>query len=202
MLFGPGRLLGPAAGGGASYRLSAANLLLLPDTFGSAPWTAGAGGNAVVTAGTVTAPDGIGLGSTLEDNSAAGTLGRVQPVTITSGSGAYSGAVYLKAGTSSVASLRLFLGGGTTVVPGEAVINLATGAAQWRTSQAGTSFTVTSVNNGWYRVQVVVTDSASGNTSITLEVRPAFAATYSATLNNAATGTVYAWRAQLVAGAL
>jgi hypothetical protein len=176
------------------------NLLLRSAEFDNAAWVAGGNGDAVVTANSGTAPDGTTTADTLNDNSATNALGKAQSVTITSGSGYYTASVYMKAATSSVVSLNISLSGGTTPVFGQAVINLATGAAQWRGSFAGFSFAVTDVGGGWYRAAVTVADNASGHTACGAEIRPAFAATYSPTINTSATGTVLAWGAQLETG--
>lgn len=188
-----------ARAGRSSFALLPGNLLLQPDSFGDAPWAAGGGGGAVVTAGAAGAPDGSSLASTLEDTNTGGLVGRAQSVVIVPGTTAYTVSAYYKAGTSSVASLRAVLSGGTSV-PGEAVINLATGAVQWRTANVGTALSSADVGGGWWRVSVTVTGNGTANNSLGVEVRPAFAATYSPTSSAAATGTIYAWRAQAVVG--
>jgi hypothetical protein len=175
------------------------NLLLRSAEFDNAAWVAGSNGGAVVTADSGTAPDGTTTADTLNDNNAVSATGKAQSITITSGSGYYTASVYMKAGTSSVASLNMTLSGGT-LVSGQAVINLATGAAQWRTANAGFSFAVTDAGGGWYRAAVTVADNASGNTVCAVEIRPAFAATYSPTMSAAAQGAILVWGAQLETG--
>lgn len=173
----------------------ATNSTLWSQDFTQAAWVAGAGGAAVVTGNAGIAPDGTLTASLLDDNSAVATLGRNQGITVTSSTNAHSAAVFMKAGTSTVASWRCTLSGGTTSVAGELVVDLTNGNAQWRSGVVGTSFSVVNCGNGWYRAIVTITDNASGNTQFAHEVRPSFAATYSATLDSASTGTALFWGA-------
>lgn len=172
------------------------NLLLQANNIGASPWT----GGIVVSASAEIAPDGSGA-TTLAENSAAAIAGRSQVVTVAPTVTAYTGALYIKAGTSGVASLRVALTGGTSGAVGEGVINLATGATQWRTSNVGTALSATSAGNGWWRFAVTVTNNANGNTSLTFDVRPAFAATYVAAPEIAATGSIHVAALRLTVGA-
>ena len=176
-----------------------ANLLVQSEDF-TTSWTNGAGGGVTVTADTTAAPNGSTTADTLNDTSASEVQGRAQIVTITSGTGYYTGSCYLKENTSFVASIRITLSGGTTSVIGEGVVDLRDGLCQWRDTLPGASLSVESIGSGWYRLKVTVQDNGSGNTSASLEVRPAFASTYSPTMNLATTGSVFAWGAQLEAG--
>ena len=174
------------------------NLLLQSSGF-STSWASGSGGDASVTANSGTAPDGTNTAVLLGDANGSSILGRSQNVVITSGTGLYTVSVHFKAGTSSVASLRVTLGGGT-IVTAEGIINLANGATQWRSGVSGTALSSVSLGNGWYRLIVTVTDNASGNNFLGCEVRPAFASTYSNVLDAAAQGNVLAWGAQVEQG--
>ena len=169
------------------------NRLLWSEAF-SAVW-AGANGDPVLTANVGVAPDGAMTADRLDDQS-ANPAGKVQAIAITSSTSPYTGSVFLKTGTSSVASLRLSLTGGTAMT-GEAVVNLATGACQWRDAVLGAALKATPHGGGWWRIEATILDNASGNTAVALEVRPAFAATYVNILDSAATGSVLAWGAQL-----
>jgi len=171
------------------------NTLLQSNTFATAPWS----GTATVATGAVTAPDGT-ASLTLTDSSAVALQNRSQTITVVSGTTVYTGSIYLKAGTSSVASLRFTLTGATGV-SGEVVVDLTNGLAQWRTSNVGTSFSITSVGNGWYRVTSTITDNNTGNTSLGFDLRPAFAATYSPTADVTAMGSVNAFGGQVEVGA-
>ncbi|MDO9106148.1 MAG: hypothetical protein Q7U57_14435 [Methylovulum sp.] len=175
------------------------NLLLRSEDFSIAPWGAGSGGNPTISINQNIAPDGTLTADLLGDNSAIAVLGRLQNAVITSGTTVYTGSVYAKQYSSSIISVRVVAGGGTAVVS-ELVVNLSNGSAQWRSGVPGTSFLVTPVGNGWYRIAVSITDNASGNNVLTLELRPAFASTYADILNVAATGLAFFWGAQLEAG--
>lgn len=169
------------------------NLLLRSSEFGASPWAAS--GAVAITSDAGIAPDGSATADLVADTTAADVNGVTQNCGITSSSDPYTASCFLKAGTSSVASLRVTIG--ASAVLGEVVANLATGEAQWRSGVAGTSFSMRPYGDGWYRVALTCTDNASGNASINLIVRPAFAATYSATIGIAAIGNVLAWGAQI-----
>jgi hypothetical protein len=66
-----------------------------------------------------------------------------------------------------------------------------------RRSGAAASPAPTPHGNGWYRAAITCTDNASGNSSINLIIRPAFAASYGPAIGIGATGTVLAWGAQM-----
>ncbi len=175
------------------------NILLRSADMTNAAWGAGAGGLATVASG-VAAPDGTTNACTISDANAGAALGLLQTVVVASGTSVYTMSVYAKAGTSSIISVRALISNGGTPVPGEVVVNLATGAAQWRTSNVGTSFTVTNAGGGWWRIASTVTDNSTGNVNVSLELRPAFAATYTPTLSTAATGNAIFWGAQIEVG--
>jgi hypothetical protein len=187
---------------GLMLEAAATNRLLQSNGFGVAPWSAGAGGAVTVGVGSVAAPDGT-LAATLEDTSTASIAGRGQSIAITSSTAIYTGSVYLRAGSSSIASLRMAISGGGTAVPAELVVNLATGAAVWRSGNVGAAFAVTPAGNGWYRVAVSAYDNGTGNTALGVEIRPAFALAYPATsFDSAATGSVHVFGAQVEQGTL
>jgi hypothetical protein len=169
------------------------NLLLRSSEFATSPWAAS--GAVAITADAGIAPDGTATADLVADTTAADVNGVTQNCAIASSSNPYTASCFLKAGTSSVASLRLTIG--ASAVLAEIVANLATGEAQWRSGVAGTAFSITPYGNGWYRVAITGTDNASGSASINLIIRPAFAPTYSAAIGIAATGNVLAWGAQV-----
>lgn len=182
-------------GNGLMVEEARTNLLLNSSTFETS-WVAGASGDAARTAAAGVSPSGANDAVLLSDSDAANTTGRRQSLVITSSSNAYTASVFLKAGTSSVASVRLSLGGGTAL-NAEGVIDLTNGNTQWRTANVGTTLSSLAIGNGWYRISLTITDNSTGNTSLIMEVRPAFATTYSPTLDVAATGTVLAWGANI-----
>jgi hypothetical protein len=173
------------------------NRLLRSGDQSVSPWTTS--GGLSVTGGAGVAPDGSNGATLLNDTDSATVGARDQSVAITSGSGSYTASAYMKAGTSSVASLRFILVGGT-VVSGEGVVNLATGAVQPRDATPLAICTCVGVGNGWYRVSVTISDNGSGNNSALVTLRPAFAPTYSPALS-AATGSALMWGVQLESGA-
>jgi hypothetical protein len=183
------------SGGRRRLALSGAstNLLQRSSEFTTSPWAAS--GAVSITADAGMAPDGTNTADLVADTTAADVNGVTQNCAITSSANPYTVSCFLKAGTSSVASLRVTIGASSVVA--EVVADLATGEAQWRSGVAGTAFAITPHANGWYRLAMTCTDNASGNSSINLIVRPAFAASYSATIGIGATGGVLAWGAQI-----
>jgi len=169
------------------------NLLLRSSEFSTSPWSAS--GAVAITADAGIAPDGTMTADLVADTTAADVNGVTQNCGIASSANPYTASGFLKAGTSSVASLRMTIG--ASVVLGEVVANLATGAAQWRSGVVGTAFSITPHGNGWYRLAITCTDNASGNTAVNMIVRPAFATSYGSTIGIAATGNVLAWGAQI-----
>lgn len=169
------------------------NLMLRSSEFATSPWAAS--GAVAITADAGTAPDGTATADLVADTTTADVNGVTQNCAITSSANPYTASCFLKAGTSSVASLRLTIG--ASVVVAEVVANLATGEAQWRSGVSGAAFTITPFGNGWHRLAVTCLDNASGNSSINLIIRPAFATTYSNAIGIAATGGVLAWGAQI-----
>jgi hypothetical protein len=182
------------------------NLCLNSSTVGvGAGWADGAGGNdggnLVVTGNAAIAPDGTTTATLINDSSTVTVLGRQQPVAVSASNNYYTASAHIKAGTSSVAAVRVTIGGGTSVV-GDAVINLATGAAQWRAGNPGFGQPVVQAcGNGWYRLCITVKDVlANANTFLTMECRPAFAPAYSDTLQMSAMGSAYFFGAQIEVG--
>jgi phage-related protein len=180
---------------GPLYEQAATNLVRYSADIGTAPWA----GNASLTADAAVSPDGTMSAELVDDTSAAAVQTRAQDVAIPDDTNLYTASLFLKAGTSSVCSIRVNITGGSG---GEFVIDLTNGNAQWRTANVGLSFLVKSAGSGWYRVETTLNNPGVGATAFRLELRPAFALTYSPTLNAAATGSVLAWGAQLEVGAV
>ena len=176
------------------------NLLVRSEEFDQSPWASGASGNATVTPNAIASPSGTTTADLLDDTSTTQVQARSQAINVTSSTNPYTLSVFVRPGTSSIISLRLGIGG-ATAVNGEVAVNLATGAAQWRSgANVGTSFAVVSAGGGWYRVSVTVTDNSTGNNVVTVELRPAFASSYTNILDVNAQGSAYFWGAQLEAG--
>ena len=173
------------------------NLISYSEELDDASWGGGASGNATVTPNAIAAPFGSITADLLDDTSTTQVQARSQNINIVSSTGSYTLSAFVRPNTSSIVSLRLGLGGATTI-NGEVVVDLATGAAQWRSgANVGTSFAITSAGGDWYRISVTVTDNGTGNNGASIELRPAFALTYTDTLNVTAQGSAYFWGVQL-----
>jgi hypothetical protein len=173
------------------------NLISYSEELDDASWGGGASGNATVTPNAIAAPFGSITADLLDDTSTTQVQAKSQVINIVSSTGSYTLSAFVRPNTSSIVSLRLGLGGATTI-NGEVVVDLATGAAQWRSgANVGTSFAITSAGGDWYRISVTVTDNGTGNNGAAIELRPAFALTYTDTLNVTAQGSAYFWGVQL-----
>ncbi len=107
---------------------------------------------------------------------------------------AYTYSVYLKNDTAGWAQISFFLGTTSTAF---ANINLTTG--DLGTTGGGTTYTVTSVGNGWYRLRITAT---TDGTTCNVQVYPLESNSLNA--NPTTTGTVksiFVWGAQLELGA-
>ena len=173
------------------------NLLLQSESFSTSPWAAGSNADAVLTAGAGVAPDGSTTATLFNDNSSVGIAGRLQAFTVPNDSKKYTVSFFVNAGTSNCCSCRAVLTGGSAIVQTELVINPRTGAAAWRPPTSGDAFLVENVGNGWFRCQLTLQNNSTGNTSLWIDLRPCFAATYNTTVDATATGTTYFWGAQI-----
>jgi hypothetical protein len=173
------------------------NLLLQSESFSTSPWAAGFDVDAVLTAGAGVAPDGSTTATLFNDNSSVGIAGRLQTFTVPNDSKKYTVSFFVNAGTSNCCSCRAILTGGSAIVQTELVINPRTGAAAWRPATSGAAFLVENVGNGWFRCQLTLQNNSTGNTSLWIDLRPCFAATYNTTVDATATGTTYFWGAQI-----
>jgi len=168
------------------------NLLLQSNGFNTT-WA----GNTTETAAAGTAPNGTNTAWEVKD-----TLDVIptqhslaQSVSVTGGI-AYSVSVFLKAGT--LPRVALILSGPTAFSSGNkaATFNLTTGVL---VSVSGTTATAQIIPypNGWYRCTLTAT--ADGTASATLTIRTDNGTSTSYTGDG--TGTIFAWEAQLEAGA-
>jgi len=158
---------------------SRSNSLIYSDQFNDATWVKT---NASISADAAVSPDGTSNADALSKSAAFGSI--YQGLTIATGT--YTASVYMKAGTRTTGAFAVTENGSTTVLA-RANINLSTGVV---TNNTGTVFAV-AAGNGWYRVYTTVTTT---NTSVRVFI-------YSGTYNGSETGDVYAWGAQLEAGA-
>jgi hypothetical protein len=171
------------------------NLLTYSEQFNDAVWLKS---NSSITANTVVAPDGTLTGDKLVANTTNTVHSGLQITSITSGV-SYTFSIYAKAGEQSFVAVRGDSAGGLL---GAAVYFSLTNGSVTQ-SASGVTATSVSVGNGWYRLSVTATASAS-----TANARP------TVYLSNAGTGPafgvsfagndfdgIYIWGAQLEAGA-
>ena len=175
---------------------SATNLLFQSGSIGTSPWSVGTPA-ATLTMNAGGAPDGSATATLLGDDYTSNVIACRQTITVANNSDRYTVSCYIKAGTSACCSVRAEFAGGTNTAPAELVINPLTGAAAWRLGAEGSSFLVENVGAGWFRVRFTLINTSTGNTSLYVDLRPAFAATYSTTIDLTATGTAYFWGAQI-----
>jgi hypothetical protein len=165
------------------------NLMLQSEDF-STTWAVT---RASVSTNAIAAPDGATTADKLvEDSTATNTHFVQQSVSVTSGT-SYTSSVYVKAAERNFAQLVLSGQFATTV---SAIFNLSTGAVGTTTGTPTTS--ATQLANGWWRLSVTQTASATGSTQV--QVRVASSST-TATYTGDGTSGLYIWGAQLEAGA-
>jgi hypothetical protein len=158
------------------------NLLTYSADFSNAAW---AKSNTTVTSSTIIAPDGTLTGNKIVATSATTTHTIGETITVTSGA-TYTLSAFYKAGEETTASLAI----SSSPFP-RAKFDLSAGTVL---SSTGTSATITSVGNSWYRCSLVF---VAPTTSI-----PCFLAIRDIDANWAGNGFggIYSWGAQLEAG--
>ena len=163
--------------------LAEQNLLTYSQDFTNGVWIKG---TTTVTANSTTAPDGTTTASTINPAGAGGTIYQ-QPSGLTLSVGAISTmSVYLKAGTETQVFFA-FIQGASSRGSG-CTIDLSAGTAGAITNYGGTTgstVTVTSVGNGWYRCIFNVNITVSG-TQWTIYLT-----------NTTSTNNFFMWGAQL-----
>lgn len=157
--------------------------------------------NATVTANSTAAPDGSVTADTLNDADAVNSGIVAQTLTIPADTMTRLCSVYFKAGTAAVCSLRVAMTGGVAANIGIA-FNPTTGAFSRADSiaNAPTQVGVFNAGSGYWRVTFPYTNN--GNTSVIVEIRPAYAAAlggsglgFTTALDATRVGTVIAWLA-------
>jgi len=158
------------------------NLLLRSEELGDAAWTTAA---ATVTSNTGVAPDGS---STADTITSSGTSVISQAATKAASAITYTGSLFVK---GTITALSFSIDDGATTNRGRVVFNLSTGSISSTNNDGtftGTSGTITSFLNGWYRLAITTTT----NSTTSVRLRPFW--TGSGT-------SIDAWGAQLEAGA-
>ena len=158
------------------------NLLLRSEELGDAAWTTAA---ATVTSNTGVAPDGS---STADTITSSGTAVISQAVTKAASAITYTGSLFVK---GTITALSFSIDDGATNNRGRVVFNLSTGATSSTSNDGtftGTSGTITSFLNGWYRLAITTTTNST--TSVRLR-----------TFWTGSGTSIDAWGAQLEAGA-
>lgn len=150
----------------------------------NAVWTAI---NISVTANDTTAPNGIVSADKITGNGVLGGHAIRQTATFTAYT-TYTASVYVKA--SDLSWMYIYMGG--TGITAYSTFNSSTGAVG--TVNVGTtSRSITSVGNGWYRVQITATTGATVGSNF-LEISVLTSDSAGA---NTASGSIYVWGAQV-----
>ena len=165
------------------------NLLRYSEQFDNAAWTKA---NTTITANAEIAPDGLLTADKLVENTANSTHTVENSATLVSGT-TYTSSVSIKAGGRPTIQMVLL---GTAFTESRTWFDLSTGVS---TTTIGTivSASIVSQGNGWYRVSVTQTATASGAGTISLRLWNGSTALYTGD----GTSGIYIWGAQLEVGA-
>ncbi len=179
----------------AFYDFEKRNLLQRSEEFGNAVWGAGS-----VNADAAISPRGDQTADELNDASAAVAAVFAQAAPVLSSAAAYTFSVFVKKDQDETRfpEFRIQPKGGTAEPLTAGQLNTKTGAHQIRTGSG--SMTVSDVE-GYWRVSITETDTASGNTQVECTILPAFTDTLGGAENVELTGSVTVWGAQLHQGA-
>ena len=147
----------------------------------------------------IAAPDGTTTADLLLDTAVAGTHVAIQTISKAASSIVYNSSVYVKANVRDIVEFRVSDQTGNGV---RAVFNLTTGLRTTAATAYGAGFTagsssITSVGNGWYRIEL----GATSNTA-TVIGQEIYVADASGNISYTGNGSgLYVWGAQLEAGA-
>ncbi len=175
------------------------NKALHSGAFSNAVWDGVA--DAAVTDNTDVAPNGATVADTITDDNAGATEFKRQSVTIANDVNWQMFSIYLLKDNDETRfpEVDLVLLGGTAQYRTE-FINTKTGATEQRLAPAGTTSLEVRDEGNWWRVIIGVKNNSTGNTTARLDIYPAMG-TVIGTPNNAATGSIVIWGAQLEQGA-
>lgn len=173
---------------------SRTNLYVYSEDFGNGNWSKF---NSTVTTDATTAPDGAATADALVENSATGSHGLQQFYTgFTSGT-SYTISLFVKAGIRSWVQF-VFPSAAFGVGTG-GYFNLTGAGSLGTTNGSPTSRTITAFPNGWYRITVTATATATTGGNMPISAASADNTTSYAGSNGST--ALFLWGAQLEAGA-
>ena len=150
-------------GSNGLIRYAPHNLLTFSEQFDNAAWSKT---RASISANTTAAPDGTTTADKIvEDTSASNTHQTFRSTSVSAGT-PYTFSVYIKADGRNFAGVRYENGASTQFY--QVNVNLTNGTATTASfgSPTGTSFSVTSAGNAWWRVSITVTAADSSFASV------------------------------------
>ncbi len=176
------------------------NLLTYSEQFDNAAWTKV---GTTVSANAATAPDGTTTDDLVKEDSTTGSHSIYQGVSKAASSITYTASVFLKAGPGSQRWPVLFLMESTNGVK-TGPIDLTTGSFTGAASAFGSGFTlisssITNFGGGIYRVSITATSSTAPSIVLNLPLCNTSGGNSTYTGDN--TSGIYAWGAQIEAGA-
>ena len=186
---------GAVAQGAASLVLAGAyprnNLLRFVQEFDNAAWTKS---NAAITANATTAPNGLVTADKLAENIAVSTtFFASQTVGSFVAGQSLTFSVYVKAAERTQALIRFLAAGafGTTAL---VYVDLAAGALAASSGITGSS--ISAAGNGWFRVSITATTTATGAATVSVFTVLTGTNTYVGTVGSG----IFVWGAQLEIG--
>lgn len=170
---------------------AATNLLTYSEQFDNAAWASGAA-TGTIAANAGVAPDGATTADLLEDTDASDIKYYDQITAVPNDTLTRVVSMYVKQGTAARTSLIAYLLGGTAPLDGGYYVDITWATLALNTNCGGH---VTSIGNGWYRLDCKIANNGTGNTALYSRIAPA-----GILGGSAATGSAYAWGAQAELG--
>jgi hypothetical protein len=162
------------------------NLCLQSQTFDNASWTKD---NATISADAIAAPDGTTTADKIVEAATTAQHRAYQSVALTAAAHTFS--VYLKSGGRDWACIAL-----TTGANNYAWFNLSTGSVGTVNVVYGSTATISSFGNGWYRCSITITTTAASWVPIVAAAESDNVFSYAGDV----TKGIYAWGAQVELG--